>query len=127
MQQPRLLSKLVNGFSRDQHLTVGARMQKGVKLVAETAMASVALRGCDEVGPGARVSGRMRVENRGSMSLGPGLMVISTFLPVELLTEPGGRIETGEHVWINFGSIISARSLVKIGRGVDDRPALHHL
>jgi FkbH-like protein len=60
----------------------------------------------------------MRVDNRGSIVIGDALVVSSSFVPVELLTGPSGRLELGNHVWINFGSVIAAASQVKIHEGV---------
>jgi len=85
--------------------------------MTETTRAKISLRSCD-VGVGARVVGQMHIDNRGSIAVGHGLMVISTFLPVELATGEGGRIELGDNVWINFGAVIAAKKTVKIGHRV---------
>jgi len=116
--QERLLSKITRGLTRDRHLGLGERLQKGVRLVTETARARIVLRACDAVGVGARVVGRMRIDNRGSIVVGQGLVVVATFLPVELITGTEGTIELGDQVWMNFGVVISARSQVKIGHRV---------
>jgi FkbH-like protein len=59
----------------------------------------------------------MRVDNQGSIVIGGGLSVTSAFVPVELVAGQDGRIEIGDDVWINFGTVIAARQLVKIGHG----------
>ncbi|HKQ71637.1 MAG TPA: HAD-IIIC family phosphatase, partial [Polyangiaceae bacterium] len=117
MLEQRLLGKIVRGIERDRHLTVGEKIRKGARLLSETALARVFLRDCT-VGSGARVVGRMRVDNRGAVRVGDGFIVHSTFAPAELVTGVGGRIEIGSGVWINFGSVIAAKTLVRIGDGV---------
>jgi FkbH-like protein len=118
----RFFAKIVNGFERDRHLSVGERILKGARLVSETAQARVALRGCTSVGAGARVLGRMRVENRGAMVIGSDFIAHSTFVPAELLTGSNGKLEIGDGVWVNFGAVIAAKELVKIGNRVHMGP-----
>jgi FkbH-like protein len=110
-----LFAKISHGLRRDRDLPVSERLRKGVRLVTGSIAARLALRECDLVGPGARVSGQVRVENRGSISIGPGLSLVGSFIPVELLTAEQGRIELGSGVWINFGCVFSARAHVKVG------------
>jgi FkbH-like protein len=118
MREHGLLSKITRGIARDRDLSLPERLQKGVRLLRDTAVGRVMLRDCDAVGAGARVVGRMRVENRGSISIGRGLMVTSTFLPVELITGANGTIQIGDEAWINFGTVISAQHSVRIGHRV---------
>src|SRR6266542_788447 len=118
MGEERLFSKIVRGISRHQDLSAGEKLKKGLNLVTETARARVLLRSCNAVGAGARVVGRVRVDNRGSIAIGDGLVMISKFLPIELVAGSGAKIELGDHVWINFGSVVAAKQLVKIGHRV---------
>src|SRR5262249_17679254 len=104
-----------NGLARDRDLPVSARLRKGVRLLVETAAARVFLRDCDAVGAGTRASGRPRVANAGSIEIGNDVVLTSTFSPVQLVSEGEGRIETGRGPWINFGTVISAARLVRIG------------
>ncbi len=113
-----LIGKVVRGMARDKDVDLRERLKKGVRLLSETAAARVALRECTSVGPGARLAGRMRVENHGVIRVGSGIAITGTFLPCELLTAPGGKIEIGDDVWLNFGSVISAASIVRIGSRV---------
>lgn len=76
-----------------------------------------ALRDCDEVGASARVAGRLRVENRGSIVIGNHLNVNSSWVPIELITGAAGRIQIGDDVLINFGTVVAAGSRVSIGSG----------
>jgi FkbH-like protein len=113
-----LFDKVVRGLARDKDIALGQRVQKGLKLLSDTAAARIALRSCTSVGPGARADGRVRVENHGVIRIGSGFSVIATFLPVELLTTEGGSLEIGDDVWLNFGTVLSASSSVRIGSRV---------
>jgi FkbH-like protein len=111
----RSLTWLSRAFSGDRGLTVGQLASKVINKVLETVNARWSLRSCDSVGSGARVKGRMRVENRGSIKIGEGLAVVSRWIPTEFLAKDTGRIEIGKSVWINYGVIIAARDRVTIG------------
>jgi HAD superfamily phosphatase (TIGR01681 family) len=101
-------------FSRDSG-SLGQRVRKGIALMIGITNAAWSLRRCTSVGSGARVRGRMRVENHGSMVIGKGLSVVSRWIPMELLAGERGRLEIGDAVWINFGAVIAANERVTIG------------
>ena len=113
-----LLQKVVRGLSRDKDLALSLRVKRGFALLSQTAQAQIALRACTAVGPGARVSGHLRVENGGEIRIGGGFSAIATHLPIELLSAPGGSIVLGDDVWLNFGIVISAAKSVRIGSHV---------
>jgi maltose O-acetyltransferase len=62
-----------------------------------------------------RVTGRLHVSGEGELVLGRGVSLVGTVVPVELGTYTNGRIEIGDHTFINYGSSITARTSVKIG------------
>lgn len=62
-----------------------------------------------------RLNGRVHVTGEGELILGHGVSIVGTVVPVELGTYTNGRIEIGEHTFINYGSSITARTSVKIG------------
>lgn len=62
-----------------------------------------------------RLQGRVHISGRGGLALGKGVSIIGTVVPVELVTYASGRIEIGNHTFINYGSSIAAREFVKIG------------
>jgi acetyltransferase-like isoleucine patch superfamily enzyme len=80
--------------------------------------ASLWLRGCDDVGDGTRTFRRPHVENHGRIVIGRRVRINSTWAPVELVTGPEGLIEIADGVFINYGTLISAQSRVRIGRNV---------
>jgi len=113
-----LFQKVVRGLSRDKDLALNLRLKRGYTLLSQSAVAKLALRDCTSVGPGARVSGRLRIENAGEIRIGSGFSALATHLPTELLTAPGGSIVLGDDVWLNFGTVLSAAKLVRIGSHV---------
>ena len=80
--------------------------------------ARVWLRGCDQVGEGTRTFRRPHVENHGRVVIGNRVRLNSTWAPVELVTGPEGVIEIADGVFINYGTLISARTRVRIGQNV---------
>jgi acetyltransferase-like isoleucine patch superfamily enzyme len=65
-----------------------------------------------------RTFGRPHVENRGRIVLGDRVRLNSRWAPVELVTGPEGALEIGQGVYINYGTLISARRAVRIERDV---------
>lgn len=62
-----------------------------------------------------RLSGRAHIAGKGQLVLGEGVSFVGTVVPIELETYTNGRIEIGDHTFINYGSSIAARTSVKIG------------
>jgi len=79
------------------------------------ALGRLYLRKCTRVGRLPRVYGRPRIYNRGEIRIGDRLQLMSQTVPSELAAHPGGRIEIGDRVFINYGASISAHLLVRIG------------
>ena len=115
MAETQLLTRIFRGISRERGAGLRTLLSKGVRLISESAAARIHLRGCDRVGPGARAMGRPRIENRGRIEIGGGFSICSWFSPVDIVAGPGGAIEIGESVWLNFGTAIHARQRVQIG------------
>ena len=113
MSEPRLGMKVIRALSRE--MALGHILRKVSRLLREKAAAQIELRRCDHFGPGARVAGRVRVENRGSIVIGSGFRVDASYCAVELVSETGGAIEIGKSVFLNFGTMLYARQLVRIG------------
>jgi acetyltransferase-like isoleucine patch superfamily enzyme len=62
-----------------------------------------------------RLRGRVHFSGCGELVLGDGVSFNGTVVPIELATYDSGRIEIGNHTFINYGSSIAARASVKIG------------
>jgi acetyltransferase-like isoleucine patch superfamily enzyme len=59
--------------------------------------------------------GRPSVMNQGAMLVGDRVRLVSTVATLELVTLPGGVLEIGDNVFINYGSSIVASNRVTIG------------
>jgi len=77
--------------------------------------AQLHLRGKASVPFSVRLQGRLQLSGCGEVVLGEGVSFIGTVVPIELVTYTSGRIEIGNHTFINYGSSIAARASVKIG------------
>ena len=77
--------------------------------------AQLRLRGKATVPFSVRLRGRVQLTGCGEVLLGEGVSLSGTVVPIELVTYTSGRIEIGDHTFINFGSSIAARASVKIG------------
>jgi acetyltransferase-like isoleucine patch superfamily enzyme len=112
-----LRARIRRSWERDSHLSLARRIRKGLNFIGQLMRAHSALKDCDRVGASARVAGRLRVENRGSIVIGDHLNVNSSWVPIELVTGSAGRIEIGDDVLINFGTVVAAGNHVSIGSG----------
>ena len=75
------------------------------------------LRKCTRVGRLPRVYGRPHITNLGTMTIGDKFRFFSTTVTSELVTHPGGRLEIGSGVFLNYGASLSAHKLVQLGDG----------
>jgi maltose O-acetyltransferase len=76
--------------------------------------ARLRLRRC-RLGRRARLYGGCRVDNGGEIRIGTHFLMTSRLVAGELVSGPDGRIEIGDHVFMNQGCWISAHRLVRIG------------
>jgi maltose O-acetyltransferase len=67
------------------------------------------------MGFGARLFGSCRVSGRDGIHIGERLLMLGGTAPCELTTHHGGRLEIGDRVFVNYGTSISAHTLVRIG------------
>jgi acetyltransferase-like isoleucine patch superfamily enzyme len=110
-----LLRKLRRGLRRHAGLSAGEVMQKIWRSLAAMVAAHVYLADCDSVGARVRTAGRPLVENRGHIALGDDVTLNSPFAPVHLVAEPGASLSIGSGASLNFGTLVSARSSVRLG------------
>jgi acetyltransferase-like isoleucine patch superfamily enzyme len=75
------------------------------------------LRSCTRVGRLPRVYGRPRITNLGEIVIGDKFLFFSNTVTSEMVAYPGGRIEIGSGVFINYGASLSAHQLVRLGDG----------
>ena len=77
--------------------------------------AQLRLRGKARVPFSVRLRGRVQLSGCGEVVLGEGVSLNGTVVPIELVTYTSGRVEIGNHTFVNYGSSIAARTSVKIG------------
>ena len=77
--------------------------------------AQLRLRGKVQAPLSVRLRGRCVVSGCGEILLGEGVSLSGTVVPIEFATYSSGLIEIGQGTFINYGSSIAARCLVKIG------------
>jgi len=59
--------------------------------------------------------GRPAVTNDGRMTFGDRVRLVSTVARLELVTLPGGHLEIGDNVFINYGSSLVASAHIRVG------------
>ena len=78
-------------------------------------VAQLRLRRCTRVSYTVQLRGRVRVINRGIITLGDRVRLNGMTVPLEFVAWDQGTIEIGPRTGINYGTSISAHKLVRIG------------
>jgi acetyltransferase-like isoleucine patch superfamily enzyme len=73
------------------------------------------LRSAEFSGPRVTLRGRAAISNEGRISLGDRIRLVSDVARLELATLPGGHLEIGNNVFINYGCSIASSNHVQIG------------
>jgi acetyltransferase-like isoleucine patch superfamily enzyme len=94
----------------------GAR--RWIALLWPAANARIRLRGVTSLGRRVTLRGRPAVSNEGSMTIGERVRLVSTVATLELVTLPGGHLDIGDNVFINYGSSLVSSASVRIGNDV---------
>jgi acetyltransferase-like isoleucine patch superfamily enzyme len=114
-----LFTKARQRIERDRDTSWPAKIVKISIAATELARGLIYRRYFNEIGWGGRVCGRTPyIINRGYISVGNLFGTRSHTANVLIETSESGRIYIGDSVFVNFGSIISARQSVKIGNRV---------
>jgi acetyltransferase-like isoleucine patch superfamily enzyme len=77
--------------------------------------ARLRLRRAQRLGRRVTLRGNPVVSNEGRMTFGERVRLVSTVARLELVTLPGGHLEIGDNVFINYGTSLVASAHVKIG------------
>jgi tetrahydrodipicolinate N-acetyltransferase len=80
--------------------------------------ARIQLRSAEFRGKRVTLHGRAVISNYGRITLGDRVRLVSTVAKLELATLPGGHLEIGDNVFINYGCSLSSSSHIKIGNDV---------
>jgi maltose O-acetyltransferase len=73
------------------------------------------LRSAARRGKRVTLRGRPKVVNQGTLTIGERVRLDSTVATLELVTLPGGHLEIGDNVFINYGTSLVSSAHVKIG------------
>jgi acetyltransferase-like isoleucine patch superfamily enzyme len=84
-------------------------------LVWSALNARLRLRSATRLGHRITLRGCPAVVNHGTMTFGDRVRLVSTVATLELVTLPGGHLDIGNNVFINYGSSLVASKHVKIG------------
>ena len=87
----------------------------GLSRLGPALNARLQLRGAEFTGKRVTLHGRAVITNQGRISLGDRVRLVSTVATLEIATMPGGHLDIGNNVFINYGCSISSSNLVRIG------------
>jgi acetyltransferase-like isoleucine patch superfamily enzyme len=73
------------------------------------------LRTADSIGRRVTLRGHPAISNEGRLTIGDRVRLVSTVATMELVTLPGGHLEIGNNVFVNYGSSLVASKHVLIG------------
>jgi len=73
------------------------------------------LRKATSMGQRVTLHGKPKVVNEGTMTFGDRVRLDSSVATLELVALPGGHLEIGDNVFINYGSSLVASTHVKVG------------
>ena len=117
-----LTQKIRGSLRRDKELPLRELVSKIARFGTSSALAPFYLRDCDVVGAHARTYGPPIIDNRGRIVIGDLASFLSPFVPVRLVAAPGGTLEIGDSLLINYGAVISAEQRVVLGNHVSVGP-----
>lgn len=110
------VSRVRAALERDRDLPLAVLARKFGNNAVALASAHIHLRGCDRVGARARCfGGRPHIDNHGTLYIGDDFAANCEFGTVRLATAKPGVIHVGHGVTINYGTSVSARTLVALG------------
>jgi maltose O-acetyltransferase len=87
----------------------------GLSRLGPALNARIQLRSAEFCGTRVTLNGRAVIKNQGRITLGDRVRLVSTVAKLELATMPGGHLDIGNNVFINYGCSISSSNLVRIG------------
>jgi acetyltransferase-like isoleucine patch superfamily enzyme len=90
-------------------------LKRFIDLAGPSLNARIRLRSAVWHGKRVTLRGRPVISNEGTITLGDRVRLVSTVATLELATLPGGHLEIGNNVSINYGTSLVAANHVKIG------------
>jgi acetyltransferase-like isoleucine patch superfamily enzyme len=96
-------------------LAARLRSMRRLTLAWPAINARLRLRTATSVGRRVTLRGNPAISNAGRMTFGDRVRLVSTVARLELVSLPGGHLEIGSNVFINYGSSLVASSHVRVG------------
>ena len=87
----------------------------GLRLAWALTNARYRLRHADSIGSRVTLRGSAVIENSGRMTIGDNVRLISTVAKLELVSLPGGHLEIGNKVFVNYGTSLVSKVHLRIG------------
>src|SRR5712671_3711039 len=100
----------------DQSLRKVLKVIRDPRLAVALVNAQVRMQGRAQVPLSVRLYGKVHITGKGEVVFGQGVSLTGTVVPIEFVSRRGARITIGDHTFINYGTSISARQLVSVGR-----------
>lgn len=107
--------RILRSLRRDANLPLSEKLRKGIHYGCSAVLAPHRLRACDRIGPCARTVGRPVVDNLGTITIGRGFIVTSSYVPTRLRTALDASLALGDDVIANYGVTLSAQRRIAIG------------
>lgn len=113
-----VLNRLTPGHSREAPNRLAHWLGTAahyLRLAVPALNAKFHFRSATRLGRSVTLRGWPAVANHGQMTIGERVRLVSTVAKLELVTLPGGHLEIGNNVFVNYGSSLVASKHVKIG------------
>lgn len=118
----KLINRIGNSLLRDKAYPTSYLIRKGAGFAYRMLVSGYHLRKCTSVGKKPRLENKPYLVNNGEIHIGDYVNICSRGVGCDLVSYPGGKLEIGDNVFINFGTTINAQKHVKIGDGVKIGP-----
>lgn len=117
-----LFSRIGKSLSRDKDYPLGYLIKKGISFFFRILLSRLYLRKTTRFGKHPRVEKKPYLVNLGEMYIGDNVNVCSRSVPCDLVSYPGGTLDIGDDVFVNFGTTICAQNKIRIGNNVKIGP-----
>jgi acetyltransferase-like isoleucine patch superfamily enzyme len=113
----RAVSFTLEGLAKHAGEPFSGAAFRAAQFVEATVLTKIYLRACNRVGSNAQALGSPQIVNEGRIELGSDVRLVSRWKPILLSTRAHGAIVIGDGAVIDYGTIVTASSLVRIGSG----------
>lgn len=117
-----LFNRIGKSLNRDKNYPVGYLIKKGISFLISMLLSRLYLRKTTRIGKNPRAERKPYLVNLGEMYIGNNVNICSRSVPCDLVSYPGGILDIGDDVFVNFGTTICAQNKVLIGNNVKIGP-----